>query len=188
MSKILIIDDERDLVVLLAKKLRTNGHEVFTAYDGHAGAELAQRELPDLILLDIMMPEMDGFDVCRAIRDEVLCPILFLSARQAESDKIQGLTLGGDDYITKPFGMRELMAKIEANLRRERRAQGGWRYAEAAAAVFRRDCDRSEGAVCAGGRCAAGADEARICGGGISGAASGADFFAGTDLRAGLGL
>ena len=124
MSKILIIDDERDLVALLAKKLRTNGHEVFTAYDGRAGAELAQRELPDLILLDIMMPEMDGFDVCRAIRDEVLCPILFLSARQAESDKIQGLTLGGDDYITKPFGMRELMAKIEANLRRERRAQG----------------------------------------------------------------
>lgn len=124
MSKILIIDDERDLVALLAKKLRTNGHEVFTAYDGRAGAELARRELPDLILLDIMMPEMDGFDVCRAIRDEVICPILFLSARQAESDKIQGLTLGGDDYITKPFGMRELMAKIEANLRRERRAQG----------------------------------------------------------------
>ena len=90
MSKILIIDDERDLVALLAKKLRTNGHEVFTAYDGRAGAELAQRELPDLILLDIMMPEMDGFDVCRAIRDEVLCPILFLSARQAESDKIRG--------------------------------------------------------------------------------------------------
>ena len=118
MSKILIIDDERDLVALLAKKLRTNGHEVFTAYDGRAGAELARRELPDLILLDIMMPEMDGFDVCRAIRDEVLCPILFLSARQAESDKIQGLTLGGDDYITKPFGMMEFVARVKAVLRR----------------------------------------------------------------------
>lgn len=123
MSKILIIDDERDLVALLAKKLRSNGHEVFTAYDGKAGVALARAEQPDLILLDIMMPEMDGFDVCRAIRDEVICPILFLSARQAETDKIQGLTLGGDDYITKPFGIRELMARIEANLRRERRAQ-----------------------------------------------------------------
>lgn len=123
MSNILIIDDERDLVELLAKKLRSNGHEVFTAYDGRAGAALAKREQPDLILLDIMMPEMDGFDVCRAIRDDVVCPILFLSARQAETDKIQGLTLGGDDYITKPFGIRELMARIDANLRRERRAQ-----------------------------------------------------------------
>lgn len=123
MSKILIVDDERDLVDLLAKKLRTNGHEVFTAHDGRSGAALAREVQPDLILLDIMMPEMDGFDVCRTIRDEVVCPILFLSARQAETDKIQGLMLGGDDYITKPFGMRELMARIAANLRRERRAQ-----------------------------------------------------------------
>lgn len=123
MSKILIIDDEQDLVALLAKKLRANGHEVFTAADGRAGVALARSAKPDLILLDIMMPEMDGFAVCQAIRDEVVCPILFLSARQAENDKIQGLTLGGDDYITKPFGMRELMARIEANLRRERRAQ-----------------------------------------------------------------
>ena len=69
------------------------------------------------------MPGIDGFEVCRAIRDDVLCPVIFLSARQSETDKIRGLTLGGDDYITKPFGLHELMAKIEANLRRERRSQ-----------------------------------------------------------------
>ena len=105
------------------EKLCTNGHEVFTANNGRQGVVLAREHQPDLILLDIMMPEMDGFEVCQAIRDEVICPILFLSARQAETDKIRGLSLGGDDYITKPFGIRELMAKIEANLRRERRAQ-----------------------------------------------------------------
>ena len=123
MSKILIVDDEQALFDLLAKKLRTNGHEVYTASDGRRGVALARAAQPDLILLDIMMPEMDGFEVCQAIRDEVACPILFLSARQSETDKICGLTLGGDDYITKPFGMRELLARIEANLRRERRAQ-----------------------------------------------------------------
>lgn len=123
MSTILIIDDERDLVALLAKKLRTNDHEVYTAYDGATGVQLAQAEQPDLILLDIMMPELDGFSVCARIRDEVVCPILFLSARQAETDKIHALSVGGDDYITKPFGIRELEARIEANLRRERRAQ-----------------------------------------------------------------
>lgn len=123
MSTILIIDDEQALLDLLAKKLCTNGHEVFTADNGRQGVTLARAHQPDLILLDIMMPEMDGFEVCQAIRDEVICPILFLSARQAETDKIRGLSLGGDDYITKPFGIRELMAKIEANLRRERRAQ-----------------------------------------------------------------
>jgi len=78
---------------------------------------------PDLILLDIMMPKMNGFEVCRSIRERVYCPILFLSARQSESDKLKGFALGGDDYITKPFGIRELMAKIEANLRREQRMQ-----------------------------------------------------------------
>lgn len=123
MGTILIIDDERDLVALIAKKLMANGHEVFTAYDGATGVQLAQAHQPDLILLDIMMPALDGFAVCEKIRDEVVCPILFLSARQAETDKIRALSLGGDDYITKPFGIRELLARIEANLRRERRAQ-----------------------------------------------------------------
>ncbi|EGP7089895.1 response regulator transcription factor [Listeria monocytogenes] len=122
MSKILVIDDEKELVMLLEDELKVKGHKVLVAYDGQKGIELA-REQPDLIILDIMMPEVDGFEVCRAIRDDVLCPIIFLSARQSETDKIKGLTLGGDDYIVKPFGLKELIAKIEANLRREKRSQ-----------------------------------------------------------------
>ncbi|MFL8712462.1 response regulator transcription factor [Clostridioides sp. GD02377] len=122
MSKILIIDDEVDLVMLLEDELKGKGHEVSIAYDGQTGIELSKKQ-PDLIILDIMMPKMDGFEVCQAIRDDVLCPIIFLSAKQSETDKIKGLTFGGDDYITKPFGLRELMARIEANLRREKRSQ-----------------------------------------------------------------
>ena len=95
---------------------------MLTAYDGQTGIELSKKQ-PDLIILDIMMPGTDGFEVCRAIRDEVLCPIIFLSARQSETDKVRGLTLGGDDYVTKPLGLRELMARIDANLRREKRSQ-----------------------------------------------------------------
>jgi len=121
-SKILIIDDERDLVMLLEDELKARGHAVLAAYDGQAGIELAKKQ-PDLIILDIMMPGANGFDVCRAIRDDVLCPIIFLSAKQSETDRIKGLNLGGDDYVVKPFGLRELLARIEANLRREKRAQ-----------------------------------------------------------------
>lgn len=122
MSKILIIDDEKELVMLLEDELKAKGHKVLVAYDGQKGIELS-KEQPDLIILDIMMPEVDGFEVCNTIRDDVLCPIIFLSAKQSEKDKIKGLTLGGDDYIVKPFGLRELIAKIEANLRREKRSQ-----------------------------------------------------------------
>ena len=118
LSTILIIDDEKDLVKLLEKKIKENGHEVLVAFDGEEGIEKSKLN-PDLILLDIMMPKIDGFEVCQKIRDNVVCPIIFLSARQSETDKIRGFNLGGDDYITKPFGLRELLAKIEANLRRE---------------------------------------------------------------------
>ncbi|BCJ94649.1 DNA-binding response regulator [Anaerocolumna cellulosilytica] len=121
MSKILIIDDEEELVELLKDELHARGHEVLTAYDGIAGINLAEKH-PDLILLDVMLPASDGFTVCRTIREKVLCPILFMSARQSEADRVRGLTLGGDDYIVKPFTLRELMARIEANLRREQRA------------------------------------------------------------------
>lgn len=108
--------------MLLEDELKAKGHEVLVAYDGPKGIELAKKQ-PDLIILDIMMPGIDGFEVCRNIRDDVLCPIIFLSAKQSETDKIKGLTLGGDDYIVKPFGLKELMARIDANLRREKRSQ-----------------------------------------------------------------
>ncbi len=122
MSRILIIDDEKELVQLLRDELTARGHEVLAAYDGDDGVALAKQQ-PDLILLDIMMPGKDGFEVCRAIRDEVTCPILFLSAKQSEADRVRGLSIGGDDYIVKPFGLRELLARIGANLRREKRAR-----------------------------------------------------------------
>ncbi|GAB7388053.1 response regulator transcription factor [Bacillaceae bacterium] len=121
MSKILIIDDEEDLVALLKETLESRGHVVSVACDGGDSVKKAQ-EQPDLILLDIMLPGMNGFEVCRKIRDAVLCPIIFLSAKQAEADKIRGLALGGDDYLVKPFSLRELLARIDAHLRREQRA------------------------------------------------------------------
>lgn len=122
MNRILIIDDEEDLVHLLKDSLEGKGHQVFVAYDGENGVKKARKQQPDLIILDIMMPGMDGYEVCRKIRDEVLCPILFLSAKQSEADKLRGLALGGDDFLIKPFSLKELMARIEAHLRREQRA------------------------------------------------------------------
>ncbi|AJA46525.1 transcriptional regulatory protein SpaR [Clostridium pasteurianum DSM 525 = ATCC 6013] len=121
MSKILIIDDEEDLVTLLKDSLENRGHTVFTAYNGLGGIEKSE-EQPEIIVLDIMMPDMDGYEVCRNIRDRVQCPIIFLSAKQSEMDKIKGFALGGDDYIIKPFSIKELMARIDAHLRREKRA------------------------------------------------------------------
>ncbi|MFA5536278.1 MAG: response regulator transcription factor [Bacillota bacterium] len=122
MNKILIIDDEEDLTMLLEDELGARGYGVIVALDGEEGIRLAKNQQPDLIILDIMMPGVNGFDVCRAIRDDVLCPIIFLSAKQSETDKIKGLNLGGDDYIVKPFGLKELIARVEANLRREKRS------------------------------------------------------------------
>ncbi|TDT63305.1 response regulator transcription factor [Fonticella tunisiensis] len=121
MSKILIIDDEEDLVTLLKDSLESRGHIVLAAYDGESGVKKAQ-EQPDIIILDIMMPGIDGYEVCRKIRDAVFCPIIFLSARQSEADRIKGLALGGDDYLIKPFSLNELLARIDAHLRREKRA------------------------------------------------------------------
>ncbi|AIQ22733.1 response regulator transcription factor [Paenibacillus sp. FSL H7-0737] len=120
-EKILIADDERDIVGFMRDALQDDGYEVSVAYDGK---EVFDRlgETPDLIILDIMMPHLDGLEVCQAIRDRVSCPILFLSARSNEADRIQGLAVGGDDYIVKPFSMQELKARIRAHLRREQRS------------------------------------------------------------------
>lgn len=123
MNTILMIDDEKELVELLSDELEDRGHQVYAAYDGMEGIRLAKKTQPDLIILDIMMPGADGFEVCRSIREDVMCPIIFLSARRSEVDKLKGFALGGDDFVTKPFGLKELLARIEANLRRERRSQ-----------------------------------------------------------------
>lgn len=116
--RILIVDDEQNIVDILKFNLQKEGFETLEAYDGQQGLELAEKENPDLILLDLMLPEMDGFTVCRRIRQNSQVPILMLTAREEEVDKVLGLELGADDYITKPFSPRELMARVKANLRR----------------------------------------------------------------------
>lgn len=120
METILVIDDEKDLVMIIKYALEANGYNVLTAYNGFDGIEMSRKK-PDLIILDIMMPDIDGFNVCNLIRDNVDCPILFLSAKDSEGDKIKGLAIGGDDYITKPFSLKELVSRVKAHLRREKR-------------------------------------------------------------------
>ena len=117
-KKILVVDDEQAIVDILKFNLTREGYEVVECYDGKSGYETALSEKPDLILLDVMLPEMDGFEVCRKLRNEISTPIIMITARTEEIDKVLGLELGADDYITKPFSVRELMARVKANLRR----------------------------------------------------------------------
>ncbi|MGE5328182.1 MAG: response regulator [Deltaproteobacteria bacterium] len=117
-KKILIIDDEKPIVDILKFNLRKDGYSTLEAYDGEEGFDMALAESPDLILLDVMLPKMDGFSVCKKLREKISTPILMLTAKEEEVDKVLGLELGADDYITKPFSVRELMARIRANLRR----------------------------------------------------------------------
>lgn len=121
-SKILLVDDEADIINLLRDYFEINGYEVLTAINGTEALKQAEK-YPDLILLDINMPDMDGLKVCKLIRNSVSCPILFLSARVEDYDKISGFTAGGDDYIVKPFSIDELGARVSAHLRREERHQ-----------------------------------------------------------------
>ncbi len=116
--KILLVDDEKKILDILALNLQKQGYSVSMAYDGAKGLELALSEDFDLVVLDIMMPVMDGFEVCRKIREHKQTPIIMLTARAEEVDKIVGLELGADDYVTKPFSVRELMARIKTNIRR----------------------------------------------------------------------
>jgi DNA-binding response OmpR family regulator len=117
-SSILVVDDEKTLRDTLEYNLRREGYRVHTAADGNEAIRLAYDERPDLIILDIMLPGVSGFDVCRAVRKQLTVPILMLSAREEEIDKVLGLELGADDYLTKPFGLRELLARVRAMLRR----------------------------------------------------------------------
>ena len=117
-KKIMVVDDERVLVETIGYNLRREGYATVNAYDGAAAISTARREKPDAVLLDLMLPGLDGFEVCRALRRETTVPILMLTARESELDKVLGLELGADDYLTKPFSMRELLARVKALLRR----------------------------------------------------------------------
>ena len=122
--KILIVDDETRLVDVLKAYLERDGYRVAAAYNGREALLLARREKPDLILLDLMLPEMDGMEVCRTLRKESEVPIIMLTARSEETDKLIGLELGADDYVTKPFSPREVVARVRAVLRRSLMSPG----------------------------------------------------------------
>ncbi len=117
-KKILVVDDEKAIADIIKFNLKKEGYEVITANDGEEGIVKAFTENPDLILLDIMMPKVDGYEVCKKVREKFSTPIIMLTARAEEVDKVLGLELGADDYVTKPFGIRELMARVKANLRK----------------------------------------------------------------------
>jgi two-component system OmpR family response regulator len=117
-NKVLVVEDDPNLRETLKYNLCKEGYDVITASDGEKAIEVARREKPDLLILDIMLPKINGFEVCRILRKEVTMPILMLTAKADETDKIVGLEIGADDYMTKPFSMRELLARVRAMLRR----------------------------------------------------------------------
>ena len=116
--KVLVVDDDRKTVELVRLYLEKDGYQVLCAYDGQQALELARHRLPDLLVLDLMLPKIDGLDLCRILRTETQVPIILLTARTTENDKLLGLDLGADDYVTKPFSPRELLARVRAVLRR----------------------------------------------------------------------
>src|SRR5512143_2396946 len=116
--KVLVVDDEQPIVDAVAYNLRKEGYETVTASNAEQCMDLARRESPDLVLLDVMLPSATGFDVCRMLRRQSAVPIIMLTAKVEETDRIVGLELGADDYVTKPFSMRELMARVKTVLRR----------------------------------------------------------------------
>ena len=121
-KRILIVDDEVSILKFLRSNLEDRGYTAISATNGEEALHIIERELPDLIILDVMMPKMDGFEVCRQLREWSQIPIIMLSARGDEKDKVKCLDLGADDYIVKPFGANELMARVSAVLRRTRTA------------------------------------------------------------------
>lgn len=119
MKKILVVDDEKPISDIVKFNLSKEGYDVYTAYDGEEAIEKAEEVVPDLILLDLMLPKIDGLEVCRQIRKKYDMPIIMVTAKDSEIDKVLGLELGADDYVTKPFSNRELIARVKANLRRQ---------------------------------------------------------------------
>jgi phosphate regulon transcriptional regulator PhoB len=125
-GKILIVEDDHDIVEMVKYNLKEQGYVTVSAFNGKQGIKLAEKEQPDLIILDIMLPVVDGFEVCRTLKNNrttANIPIIILSAKSQETDKVVGLELGADDYVTKPFSPRELIARIRAILRRGRESQ-----------------------------------------------------------------
>ena len=118
-KKVLIVDDEQAIIDVLVYNLKKEGYETLEATDGITAVNMALEEKPDLMLLDIMLPKLDGLSVCKRVKNYLNIPILMLTAKDAEIDKIVGLELGADDYITKPFSVRELMARVTSNLKKE---------------------------------------------------------------------
>jgi two-component system KDP operon response regulator KdpE len=116
--KILVVDDEPRMVQMIGMNLKLEGYEVISAPDGYQALSKVTKEMPDLVLLDIMMPEMDGYETLKRIREDSSVPVIFLSVKAEEPDRVRGLDLGADDYITKPFSPRELVSRIKAVLRR----------------------------------------------------------------------
>jgi len=117
-NKVLVVEDDPNLLETLKYNLKKESYDVVTAADGEQALEIARKEKPDLILLDIMLPKLSGFEVCRILRKEMISPILMLTAKADETDRVVGLEIGADDYVTKPFSMRELIARVRAMLRR----------------------------------------------------------------------
>ena len=118
MARILVVEDEKNIVKVLKYNLEKEGHKVAVSGDGEEGLAAFRKDRPDLVLLDLMLPKLDGFGFCKAVRQESTTPILMLTARKDEVDRVLGLELGADDYVTKPFSVRELMARVRAVLRR----------------------------------------------------------------------
>ena len=122
--RVLVVDDEKNIVDMISYNLKKEGYEVVGVHDGESGLAAVKQHNPDLVLLDIMMPGLDGYEVCRRIREFSEVPVIMLTARAEELDKVLGLSLGADDYVTKPFSLRELMARVKANLRKSTGAEG----------------------------------------------------------------
>ncbi|MEB3186457.1 MAG: response regulator transcription factor [bacterium] len=118
MAKILVADDDPNLRLMLQKQLEYEGYQVLTVGSGRAAIDLTRREHPDLLIVDQMMPDLDGLEVCRTLRPELVAPILMLTAKGSDTDKVVGLAVGADEYMTKPFSLVELAARVKANLRR----------------------------------------------------------------------
>ena len=135
-NRILIADDDREIVQLIAESLEEEGFEIVTAFNGREALEKLEQGQINLIILDIMMPETDGLEICRRVRQKQAAPIILLSAKSREIDKVVGLEVGADDYITKPFSINELIARVKAHLRREHRVRSAPPEADSGGNLF----------------------------------------------------